>query len=103
MIVAGGGQHDSVAEPHLRGALTCRREENLGGARVRVLFQKVMLDFPNVGEAELVRQLDLIERVLNQLQLAFFLPRARELMFIEESKSHRVLRAGVDLRSMKLT
>lgn len=50
-----------------------------------------MLDFPDIGEAELVRQLDLIECILDQLQLALFLPRAWKLMLIEESKSHRIL------------
>ena len=36
-------------------------EEDLGRARVGVLLEEVMLDFPGVIEAELVGQLDLVE------------------------------------------
>ena len=31
---------------------------------MRILFEKVMLDFPHMVDAELVRQLNLVERVL---------------------------------------
>jgi hypothetical protein len=34
---------------------------------VRVLLEEVVLDLPHVVEAELVGQLDLVERVLDQL------------------------------------
>ena len=91
MVVAGRGEHDPMPEPHLGGALARRGQKNLGRAGMRVLFQKVMLHFPHVGEAELVRQLDLVERILDQLQLALFLPRPWKLMLIEKSKSHKVL------------
>ena len=39
-------------------------EEHLGRARVRVLLEEVVLDLPDVVDAEPVGELDLLERVL---------------------------------------
>ena len=55
--------HDPVAEPDALGALARRGEEHLGGRGVRVLLEEVVLDLPDVVEAEPVGELDLLERV----------------------------------------
>ena len=47
-----------------------------------------MLDLPHVVDAERVRELDLLERVLDQLLLAVRLPRARELVLVEDAELH---------------
>ena len=52
---------------------------------MRVLLEKVMLNFPHVIDAELVRELDLVERVLEQLQLRALFPRTGQLMLIKSS------------------
>ena len=57
--------HDPVAEADPLRALRNRREEHLGRARVRILLQEMMLDFPDVIDPERVRELDLIQRVLS--------------------------------------
>ena len=46
-----------------------------GAERVRVLLEEVVLDLPDVVDAEPVGQLDLVERVLEQLVLAVLGPR----------------------------
>ena len=56
---------------------------------MRILLEKVMLDFPHVVDAELVGELDLIERILEQLQLGAFVPWARQLMLVKCSQFHR--------------
>ena len=62
--------HDAVPEPDVLGALRRGGEEHLGRARVRVLLEEVVLDLPHVVDAERVGELDLLERVLDQLVLA---------------------------------
>ena len=47
-----------------------------------------MLDFPGVIDAETVGQLDLIQRILEQLQLVAVMPGPRQLMFVEDAEFH---------------
>ena len=70
MVELRRGQDDAVAEAHVLRALAAGREEHLGRRRVAVLLEEVVLDFPHVLDAERVGQLDLIERVLDQVVLA---------------------------------
>ena len=58
------------------GALARRGEEHLGRRGVAVLLEEVVLDLPGVVVAEPVGQLDLVERVLEQLVLVVSLPTA---------------------------
>ena len=51
-------------------ALAARGEEHLGRGGVRVLLEEVVLDLPRVVDAELVGELDLVERVLEEPLLA---------------------------------
>src|SRR5690606_18357688 len=48
----------------------------------------VVLDLPDVVEAELVRELDLLERVLEQPVLAVLVPRPWELVLVEDPELH---------------
>ena len=57
-------------------ALAGGGEEHLGRRRVAVLLEEVVLDLPHVVDAEPVGELDLVERVLEQLVLVVGGPRA---------------------------
>jgi len=48
-----------------------------------------VLDFPDIVDAQLVGELDLVERLLIQAQLAFLTPRLRQLVLVEQSEFHR--------------
>ena len=47
-----------------------------------------MLDFPGVIDAELVGEFDLIERLLEQPVLVALVPRARQLVLVENAEFH---------------
>ena len=47
-----------------------------------------MFDGPRMVDAEPIRELDLIEGVLEQLELTAFVPRPRELVLVEDAESH---------------
>ena len=47
-----------------------------------------MLDLPRVVDAEPVTQLDLVEGVLEELELAAFPPQARQLVLVEDAEAH---------------
>src|SRR5690349_22795319 len=47
---------------------------------------EVMFDLPDIVDTELVRELDLIERVLKEPMLGVGRPRPRQLMFIEDAE-----------------
>ena len=86
--------HDAVAEADALGALRDRGEEHLGRAGVAVLLEEVVLDLPHVVDAEPVGELALLERVLDQRVLGVFLPRARELVLVEDPELHAGPSAG---------
>src|SRR5258708_21645773 len=88
MIVPRWQQCNSVTEPNLLRPLTRRGQEDLRRRRMRILLEEVMLDFPHMIDAELVRELNLIERVLEQLQLRALFPMPRQLMLIKSSQLH---------------
>ena len=48
-----------------------------------------MLDLPHVVDAERVGELDLVERVLDQLVLGVVAPRPRQLVLVEDAELHR--------------
>ena len=54
---------------------------------MRVLLEEVVLDLPDVVEADAVGELDLIQRVLEQPMLAVGLPRAWQLVLVEAVRS----------------
>src|SRR4029453_3032309 len=88
VVVAGGGLDDAVAEPDVLRALRAGGQEHLGGAGVRVLLEEVVLDLPHDVEAQAVGQLDLLEGVLDERQLAAVVPGAGELVLVEDAELH---------------
>ena len=89
-VVERGRQlHDAVAEADALGALRRGRQEHLGRARVRVLLEEVVLDLPDVVEADAIGQLHLVERVHEQQPLVgALLPRPRHLVLVEDPEAH---------------
>ncbi len=65
-----------------------RGEKDLRRGGVRVLLEEVVLDLPGVVDAEAVGELDLVERVLEQLELAAVAPGPRELVLVEDAEFH---------------
>ena len=59
----GGQLHDTVSESDVLSTLTSGRKKNLGRRRVRVFFEKMMLNFPCVVETQPVGELDLGKRL----------------------------------------
>jgi hypothetical protein len=80
--MVGGELDDAVAEADAPGALAGRAQEDLGRRGMGILLQEVVLDLPGVVVAEPVGQLDLGQRVLEQLVLAALRP-GRGLMLVE--------------------
>ena len=89
MLVAGRDGHDPEPQADAIRALAGRGEEDLGRRRVGVLLEEVVLDLPDVVDAQAVRQLDLVERVGDQLLLGPAVPRAGELVLVEDPEAHR--------------
>src|SRR5215470_2104976 len=87
--VDGSQLHDAVSQPDLPRALARRSEEHFGGRRVRIFFEEVVLDLPGEIVAEPVGQLELIERVMVEGQLAIRLPRPRQLQLVKYAEFHR--------------
>ena len=77
-----------LTEADILGALAGGGEEDLGLRRVGVFFQEVVLDLPGVVVAAAIRDLDLGERVLVEVQFAVGFPGARQLQFIEHTELH---------------
>src|SRR3546814_3388717 len=89
MRLVGGELDDAVPQPDVLRPLARRAEKDLRRRGVRILLQEVMLHLPGIVVAEPVGELDLGERVLEELILATLLPRPRELMFVEDrSEEH---------------
>src|ERR1700730_7650247 len=88
MIVFRRHQADAMAEADVFGALRARGEKYFGGGGVRILLEKVMLDFPGVVDAELIGEFDLIERFLKQPEFGAVVPRPRQLVLVENAEFH---------------
>ena len=63
-------------------------KEHLRGRRMRVFLEKVVLHLPGIVNAQAVRQLDLIQRVLEEAELGAGLPGTRQLVLIEDPEFH---------------
>ena len=66
VVVVRRGLDDAVAEADVLGALAGAARNTSGARGVRVLLEEVVLDLPHVLDAELVGELDLVERVLDR-------------------------------------
>ena len=88
-----GGLNDPVSEADAARALAGGGQEDLRGARVRVLLQEVVLDLPDVVDPQPVGQLHLLERVGQQLGFVGLAFGAGELVLVEEAEPHLALTA----------
>ena len=93
MIVLRDHLTDAVPETDVLRARRARGEEDLRRRRMRVLLEKVMLDFPRVVDAQPIGHLDLLERVVEQLLLRTFHPRSWQLMLVKDPEFHLALRS----------
>ena len=55
---------------------------------MRVLLEEVVLDLPHVVDPDAVGQLDLLERVVDELLLVVRAPRPGELVLVEDAEPH---------------
>src|SRR5262249_39097542 len=95
VVEPGWDLNDPVPETDVLRSLACRRQEHFGSARVRVLLEEMVLDLPHVVDPDTVRQLDLFERIGQQLLLSAVRPRPRQLVLVEDPESHEVAPLGV--------
>ena len=58
---------------------------------MRIFLQEVVLDLPDIVDAELVAEFDLRERLLVQAALGILAPGLRQLVFVEHAEFHRSL------------
>ena len=88
MVVARRHQDDAVPETDPSGTLRGRGQEDLGRRGVGIFLQEVVLDLPRVVDAQPIGQLDLGQRVLEELLLATRSPGPRQLVLVEDPESH---------------
>src|SRR5215475_14518421 len=55
---------------------------------MRVFLEEVVLHLPGIVNAQAVRQLDLIQRLLEEAELGAGLPGTRQLVLIEDAEFH---------------
>src|SRR6267154_1018843 len=86
----GGELKNAVAEPDVPGALAGGGEKRFRRRRMRIFFQKMMLDHPGMVVAAAVRGFQLRQGILIELELVAGLPRARQLQLIKDAEFHDV-------------
>jgi hypothetical protein len=89
VVDAGRDLDDPVAEPDRARALRGGGEEDLGGRAVGVLLEEVVLDLPDALEARALGDLDLFERVAEQVTLGARFPWPRELVLVRSRSARR--------------
>ena len=86
--MVGGQLDDAVTEADALGALAGGAEEHLRRRRVGVFLEEVVLDLPGVVVAQLVGQLDLVERIEMHLHLGMRFPGLGDLQLVEDAEFH---------------
>jgi hypothetical protein len=89
VVVLRRHEHDAVAETDALRALGGGGQEHLRRGGMRVLLEEVVLHLPGGVDAKLVGELHLFEGILEELQLSPWLPRAGELVLVEDAELHR--------------
>ena len=84
MVDRGRQVHDAEPEPNVLGALARRGQEHLRRGGVTVLLEEVVLGQPDRREAGLVRELHLLEAVLEHLVFVVVRPRPRQGELVEQ-------------------
>src|SRR5204862_124983 len=88
-------QHNANAEADALGALADRRQRQVGRAVVRPYRPEMVLGKPHGGEAPLLGERNLLERLIDALGFALRGPRFGHLALVEKTQSHRFPRAGL--------
>ena len=88
MVVPGDDLADPLAQPDVLRPLRTGGEKHLGGGRVGILLQEVMLHFPREIDAEPIRELHLVQRFVEELLFGALAPGPRQLMFVEDPEFH---------------
>src|SRR5262249_22828342 len=89
MVVGERQQHDSRPNTDLRSPLAKRAIQDLRGGTVREAGLKMVLDAPEVAEANLLRQSYLFQHLVKDLRLAFpMFQRAVYLNLIKDPEVH---------------
>src|SRR5215471_17893321 len=92
MVVWERQQHDGMPDSDLRCPLAKRAIQHLGRGTVREPGLKMMLDTPEVAEANLLCQSYLFQHLVKDLCLAFaILQRAANLNLVKDSEVHDAL------------
>jgi predicted GNAT family N-acyltransferase len=101
MIVVGNHLADAVTEPDTARLRGRSREEHFRRRGMGIFVEEMMLDFPRIVVAELVRERDLGERLMEQALLVALLPGPRQLQFVENAKPHLPARAADSRRRFR--
>src|SRR6516164_2134423 len=88
MIVAWRHQHDTVSEANVLRALRAGGEEHLRCRGMGVFLEEMVLDLPGEVDAELVGELNLVERLLEESEFVAVVPRPRDLVLIKDAEFH---------------
>ena len=90
-----------MPNPDIFGALTAGGQKNLGRRAMRILFEEMMFDGPDVVETQFVGQLGLLKCFLVDAVFGFGIPRTWELQLEKETQLH-VVPPGRYARSVRL-
>src|SRR6266851_10117458 len=88
MVELRHADHDAVADPDALGQHRAGGQEQLGRGAVRVFLEEVVLDGPDMIEAQLVGQLHLLEAVVVNRALGLARPRPRDRNLVEKAELH---------------
>jgi hypothetical protein len=88
MVELRHADHDAVADLDALGQHGAGGQEQLGRGAVRVFLEEVMLDRPDMVEAQLVGQLHLLEAVVVDRALGLARPRPRDRNLVEKAELH---------------
>ena len=84
----GNDLTDPEPDPDVLRAGRQRGEEHVGCRAVGVLVEEVVLHRPRVLDTEPIGQLDLLDRLLDELVLRTIAPRLWQLELVEHAEAH---------------
>src|SRR5438128_286343 len=91
MIKVERQEADAMRYSDVAGALGHSTIKDFGRRTMRVLLEKMMLDFPNIVDPDTVGEFNLRERLPISIVFAQCMPRARGLHFIKQAEFHSSL------------
>ena len=88
VVDLGQAEGDALADVDVLGLRGGGGEENFGGGGVAVLLEEVVLDLPDLVEAELVGEADVFERLVVGAPLGDVAPGALDGVLVEDAEFH---------------